>query len=174
MKRATKIRLEGKGWTTKDILHAEEAMDKASSHDVHFSKIVFWTALIVTIFANVGVSLLLIPFLVAFNKLMLFSIIILLAGSIGFLYSYIVTDIGHLEKKHHILAGILLPIIALVNVAGMVLISNRLIVDLKVQQNVHNPWIIGIVFGAAFIFPYFLMRIIHHTSEKKKVSIQHS
>ncbi len=174
MKRSTKIKLEGKGWKTEDILHAEQAMDKASAHDVHFSKIVFWTALVVTIFANIGVSLLLIPFMIVFNKLMLFSIIILLAGSIGFLYSYIVNDIGHLEKKHHVLAGILLPLIALANVAAMSLISNNIMQDLKVAQPPHNPLVIGIVFGVAFILPYFIMKVVHHSSGRKKVSIRHS
>ena len=122
MKTNKRLELKEKGWSEKEIVHAEEALNRAERHDVHFSKIVFWSALIVTIFGNFIVSLVLIPFLIVLNKFVLYAVVVLLAGSIGFLYKLLITDIGHLEKKHHIAASIFVPLIAIANIVGMVIV----------------------------------------------------
>lgn len=156
-----------KGWTREEIKKAEAFLEKTEPHDIFFSKITFWSALVVVIFANLLVSLILIPFLIVLEKWILYFTVIILAGIIGFLYNLLITDIGHLEKKHHFLAGIIIPIIALANVVIMVLISNKFIADLKLQTSPHNPLVIGIVFALAFITPYLIerMRGKHHFKE---------
>ncbi len=158
MKSEKKIELLKKGWQEKEIKKAESILEKEEHHDVFFSKIVFWSALVVTVFANLLISLILIPFLVVLDSWFLFSIIILLGGMIGFLYNFLITDIGHLKKTHHLLAGIILPIIALGNMIMMVFVANRFAVDLKIK-NMHNPWLIGLVFALAFIFPFIIDQI---------------
>ena len=94
----------------------------------------------------------------------MYLLVIVMAGLVGFLYNFLVLDIGHLEKKHHTLAAIIVPILALTNMIIMVLISNQFIKDLKVQNTAHNPWIIAVVFGIAFIAPYLVdkLRGKHH------------
>jgi len=163
-----KEKLMMKGWEEREIHKAEKILERAEKHDVFFSKIVFWSALIVIIFANIIVSLVLIPFLIVLNKWILYAIVVLLAGSIGFLYNFLITDIGHLEKKHHFLASIIVPIIALANMIVMVYVSNRFIADLKVENIPHNPWAVALVFMAAFILPYIIDKIRIHISEKRK------
>ena len=157
-----KTELKEKGWSDKEIKHAQAVLEKSEHHDVFFSKIVFWSALVVTIFANVLVSLILVPFLIVLNQWVLFSLIILLGGTIGFLYNFLITDIGHLEKKHHLLASIIIPVIALANLVVMVIYSNRFIVELKVNNPLHNPWVVAAIFVIAFILPYFIDRIRKH------------
>lgn len=142
------------GWSEAEIKKAESILEKERKHDVHFSKIVFWSALVVVVFANLIVSLVLIPFLIVLNKWMLYFIVVLLGGMVGFLYNFLITDIGHLNRKHHILAGVIIPILALVNLVLMVLVSNRFIADLQVENTLHNPWIVSIVFVVAFVLPY--------------------
>jgi hypothetical protein len=170
MKQKQKLKLTEKGWSEEEIIHAEESLDRAEKQDVHFSKIVFWSALIVTIFGNFIVSLILIPFLIVLNKWVLYSVVILLAGSIGFLYKLLITDIGHLEKKHHIAASIVIPLIAIANVVGMVLVSNRFISDLKVENVQHNPIIVAVVFAVVLILPYVLHKIFASFKNKEKVT----
>ncbi|MBU0459588.1 MAG: hypothetical protein KKH52_02130 [Nanoarchaeota archaeon] len=154
------IDLIKKGWNQKDIKKAASIIDTPKHHDAHFSKIVFWSALIVIIFANLIVSLILIPFLIVLNQWVLYSIIILLAGMIGFLYNFLIMDIGHLGKKHHLLAGIIIPILAFSNILIMVFVSNRFIADLKVNNPPHDLWIISIIFVVAFILPYLIDTLI--------------
>ena len=162
-----KIELLKKDWSQKDINRVSSVLDTARPHDVHFSKIVFWSALVVIIFANLLVSLILVPFLTVLNQEMLYLLIIILAGTIGFLYNFLITDIGHLEKKHHLLASIIVPVAALVNLAVIVFISNKWITELKINNQPHNFWIIAIIFVAAFLLPTLVSRIRAYIREKK-------
>jgi ABC-type Na+ efflux pump permease subunit len=148
-----------KGWAAEEIKKAESILEKVEHHDIHFSKIVFWSALAVIIFANLIVSLVLIPYLIVLNKWVLYLTVVILAGVIGFLYNLLIKDIGHLEKKHHLLAGIIIPLLALTNMIIMVLVSNWFIADLNIHNSPHNPWILGIIFALSFITPYLIDRI---------------
>ncbi len=146
-------RLKEKGWNDQDIRRAEQALEHAEKYDAHFSKIVFWSALLVIVFANVIVSLILIPIMVAITSEMVYVLVAILAGMIGFLYNFLITDIGHLERKHHLWAGILVPLLAVVNMVMVVTWSNQFITKLPVQNLPQNPWGLGMVFAVAFILP---------------------
>ncbi len=152
--------LQEKGWTEQEIQQAEAALNRAEQYDVHFSKIVFWSALVVVVLANIMVSLVLIPFLIVLNQWLLYTLVVVLAGTIGFLYNFLIMDIGHLEKKHHILAAVILPLLALGNLLVTVVIANRFIAELQVNNPPHVPWVIAVVFAAAFILPYVADRAL--------------
>ena len=175
MKVERKLNLRHKGWKEHEIQKAESILDKARPHDVHFSKMVFWSAIVVTIFGNLLVSLILIPFMIVLNKWLLYSIIIILAGTLGFLYNFLITDINHLEKKHHISAGIIVPLIAIANMVAMVFFSNNFIAELtasgKLQNTSHNPWIIAILFAIVFILPTLISKLFHHAHHGHKATI---
>ncbi|MEK6863627.1 MAG: hypothetical protein AABW53_02930 [Nanoarchaeota archaeon] len=143
-----------KGWREEELRKAERILDSATKPDVFFSKIVFWSAMLVIVFANLLISLLLIPFLIALNSIVLYSIVALLGATIGFLYNFLITDIGLLEKKHHRAASIIVPLIGVANVVVMVLVSNKFIESLKLNNPPHSPWFIALAFCAAFILPY--------------------
>jgi hypothetical protein len=150
--------LQGKGWSEEEIRHAEQELERSTAYDMHFSKIVFWSALIVIIFGNLIVSFILIPFLILLDQAFLFFITIVLGLLIGFLYNFLVTDIGHLRKRHHIAAGIIVPLLAIVNIIGVVLAAKSLTKNVSLQS-VNNPWVVAIVFAIAFILPYVVDRV---------------
>jgi hypothetical protein len=154
--------LKKKGWNDSEIKKAEEILEKTHQHDLFYSKMVFWSALVVIIFANLIVSLVLIPFLIVLNQWLLYVLIVLLAGTVGFLYNFLITDIKHLERKHHVWAGIIVPVLALGNMIVMVLVSNKFINDIKVNNEFHNPYIIAVVFAVSFILPYLFSRLIRN------------
>ena len=162
-------RLEQKGWNTQDILHAQKIVEKNDKQDIFFSKIVFWSALVIIIFANIIVSLILIPFLIVLNNVILYSVIALLALVVGFLYNFLITDIGRLGKKHHRAAAVIIPLLGIINMVVVVLISNRFITDVKAQNAPHNPWVAAIVFVVAFIVPYLVDQIVQEFKPKKAV-----
>ncbi len=159
MKPARQQQLRQRGWSESQVKHAEEVLERAEYHDLFFSKIVFWSALVVVIFANIIVSAVLIPFLLAFTDTVLYATVVILAATIGFLYTFLVTDIGHLHKAHHRAAGILVPLIAVVNVAAMVFISNRFITELQLQNQPHDPILVSIIFVIAFLVPYMVVQL---------------
>ncbi len=156
--------LQKKGWNERELAKADRLVNLPRPQDVHFSKIVFWSALVVIIFANLIVSLALVPFLLVFHGAILYSIIILLAGSIGFLYKLLIMDIGHLEQKHHILAGFIVPLIAAANLVVVVLIANQFIEEVENASAVQNPWLIAAIFSGVLIIPY-----LAHVIFKQKV-----
>src|SRR3989344_2868545 len=151
--------LQKKGWNEREIARAERFVNVPRPYDTHFSKIVFCSALIVIIFANFIVSLVLIPFLLVFHDALLYSIIVLLAGTIGFLYKHLITDIGHLEQKHHIWASILIPLIAAANMIVVVFIANEFITKMETVSDLQNPWLIAAVFSLVLIVPYVLQSL---------------
>ncbi len=159
MKPERRYELKQKGWREEDLVRAEAILDKTTKHDIFFSKVVFWSALVVIVFANLLVSLILIPFLITLYTLVLYAIVAVLGLMIGFLYNFLITDIGLLETKHHRAASIIIPIIAMGNVVVMVLTSNRFIESIKLNTQLHNPWIVAAVFGGAFILPYVVDQI---------------
>jgi len=152
-----------KGWGEKEIRHAEAVLERADRYDIFFSRMVFWSALLVIIFANLIVSLILIPFLIALEGWILYSAIILLGMMVGFVYNFLITDVSHLERKHHIWAGILVPLIAVLNMVGMVLVSNKVVAGLPIEITPNNPWIVAGVFVLAFVTPYIIDSILHFT-----------
>src|SRR3989338_557885 len=151
-----KEKLLEKGWAAAEAEHAEQVTSQNRPHDAHFSKIVFWTSLVITVIGNIFVSLVLVPFLVVLNAIVLYSLVAVLGLIIGSLYSFLISDVAHLGKTHHVSAGIIIPLLALGNVAAMVLLSNRFIVDLGVENPLHNPWITAGIFAVAFIVPYLV------------------
>ena len=153
MNRKSREHLQKKGWSEKEIRKAETLLEQEEKHDPFLLKLVFWSALIVIIFANIIVSLILIPFLIVLNSGTLYFIVILLAGTIGFLYNFLITDMGHFGKKHHIAASIIIPLIAITNMVLMVTLGNKFISNLKINNVEHSPWLIAIIFAVVFILP---------------------
>lgn len=167
MKIVTRARLQEKGWNDADIKRAEAALERNLRYDVHFSRIVFWSAIVVIVFANILVAGVLVPLLIALNRWVLYSAVIVLAGVVGFLYNFLITDIGHLERKHHLWAGILVPVLALGNIVVVVILSNKVIQDAQIPNVQQDPYLVGVVFAVAFILPYVVGRIRLMVGERK-------
>ena len=146
-------------WTNPELKKVESSVRRIKKHERFFSQIVFWSAILVVVIGNLLISVALIPFLAVLNRWFLDLIIVLLGLVIGILFSFLINDIGHLDKHHHVLAGIILPILALVNVIFVVLIANQMIDTLEIINVRHNPWVIGIMYGVAFISPYVISRV---------------
>ena len=159
MKPETKHTLLRKGWTPEEYQKAETMIERSTEYDKLFSKIVFGSALVVIIFAHILVAVVLIPFLIALTKGVVYAVVILLAAMMGFVYNFLIMDIGHIEKKHRLFASIIIPVLAFATMIVMVLMSNSFVKELQVQSTPYNPWIIGIIFGVVFIFPYAIDRI---------------
>ena len=155
-RRKKRVRVVKAKWTEARLEKAEGILSTVHVHEPFFSKIVFWSAILVVVIGNLLMAIALIPFLAVLNKWFLDLIILLLGLVMGFLFNFLITNIGHLEKHHHYLAALILPIIAVVNVIFVVLIANQMAESIQIVNIRHNPWLIGILYGMAFIFPYFL------------------
>ena len=151
--------LKVQGWTKDEISEAQSILEKARQHDVFFSKIVFWSALFVIVLGNIALSMILIPFLIIFQTWLLYIIIVITALMMGAIYSFLITDIGHLETKHHVAASIIVPVIALVNFVVIVIVSNNFAKEISSTKDPYNQWLVATIFAVDFILPFLGQRL---------------
>ena len=156
-------RLEKRGWSKKEILEAVGKIHKAKqlkTPETRFlEKRIYWILLIVIVAANFAISVALIPILMVLKGIFLYSIIITLGIVFGLLFELVIRSIEHLEKRHHLILAIFIPIIALVNVFVISKVSNDLTKTLNLK-NLHNPIIIALIYAASFVLPYIVYRFI--------------
>jgi len=149
-------RLKEKGWTSEEILRSKRMMGDESRSKL-MNKWVYWIALIFAIIANFLVNVALIPVLITFDSLALFATLVLVGVSFGILFTLILRDIELVDPKHHVIAGIFLPILAGIVSYVTVRLSNQLALavntDLLVTQ---STLFVPVVYILAFTLPYLI------------------
>lgn len=151
--------LRKKGWTEEEIENTERLLSNRKPKNRFLDRFVYWFVLVITIIANMLLAIILIPFLLALSNVSLFLIIIIMALAFGFLFDVILRDLENLDYRHHVIAGVFIPAMAIITVYFMTSFANRLI-DLFVLPNVkHSPLVIGLVYTVAFVTPYLIYRI---------------
>ena len=156
--------LRERGWNEEDIRYAtgvireRDHYDKSKSYETSNS-IVYWIALLVTIVGNIILSLVLMPFILLIDTWQLYIVIGILAISFGAFFNILITDIDTLETKHHIIAGVLIPGMALLTMFLMMqavkLVERGFGLDIA---NKNNPILIGVFYMICFMIPYFVAK----------------
>lgn len=141
-------------WAEKNVKESEKVIEEIHRQDVFASKLTFWSSLVVMVVGNIMVSIVLVPLLAVLNRWFLDLVIIVFALAMGFLFEFLINSAEYLERKHHILAIILVPLAGLLNAAIAVLLANKLIEEIQIPNIRENPWFIGILYGVAFVLPY--------------------
>ena len=156
-------RLEKKGWKNKEIINTVNIIRKAkhnkTQENLFLEKRIYWILLVIIIAANFAVSVALIPILMALKGIFLYFVIITLGIVFGLLFELVIRSIEHLEKQHHQLLAVLIPLIALVNAFVISKISNNLTSTLGFA-NVHNEIAVAVVYAASFVLPYIIYRFV--------------
>ena len=172
MPKTFRERLVEKGWAEDEIkktmgmVYGEGKQEKHIEYKQEMNKVVYWVTLLVLTIANFLISIVLIPFLLVMKPYQLGIIVGLLGFMFGLMFNLIVRDIEHIETKHHVVAAIFIPSIALINVFVMVSISNNLSARLGLVQE--NPIIISLIYVAAFLAPYIFSEFKEAASKLKK------
>jgi len=160
-----KKKLIDKGWSDKDIKKTLDILNggrrsKKSSQMRFLDSVIYWIVLFVSIVGNLVISVILIPFLVVMDDVQLYLIIIILAFSFGLLFNLLIRDIENLDKSDHILAGVFIPALAIINIFIITRLANYLADILFIKNNFHDPVLISIVYVSAFIAPYLFYKSI--------------
>ena len=160
--RDIKKRLGQKGWSKKDISKTVRIIEQAKANKHPKIKIldmsVYWISLVIAIIGNFIISISLIPVLLALNNLPMYAVLITIGMSFGLLFELLIRTIEHLETKHHIFLGIMMPLIAIINVIIIVAFSNNLEKIINIE-NPHSPLLVGIVYALAFMLPYLIYQL---------------
>jgi len=157
-------KLGSKGWSREDLIKANNIFQSAQEKKHHMVKLldefIYWFVLIVAIIGNLIVSVVLVPFLLVFHAIFLYGIISVIALTFGFLFIVIIDDLKELERKEHIVAGVFIPSLALVNVYFMVNFANHLNRTIRINEVSHNPIIVSLVYVIAFTIPYVVSKVL--------------
>ena len=163
MKEDLKDRLRAKGWSEEDIAKAAGILDRAaeSSGTKKIDLFVYWTGLIVSIILNVVVSGIIIPMMFMIHGLALIGLVFVISLFFGWVFYMLIKDIENMEVHHHIIAGLFIPAIALVNVFIIVNIGNRLISNLPSLLVVPkaSPFQLSVVYAIGFTVPYLISQL---------------
>ena len=166
-------RLKQKGWSDDDIYKAvaiiERGKQKKTKKSSFFDSIMYWLVLLVALIGNFIISIILIPFLVAMHGVSLYTIIIIIGFAFGAFFDLLIRDIEKVQNKDVIIAGIFLPLLALINVILMVNFSNNLQEVIGLTNVPHNPIIIGSVYVASFILPYIIRSLFLYGKGRKNI-----
>ena len=120
MKEDTIKHLKRKGWSHEDISKAETIIAARRETDKsrtigHANRVLYWTVIFVIILGNFMISLGLIPVLLALNRLTADIVVVVIGFAFGLLFNLLVTDIEFIIRKHHLMALIIIPLVAFIN-----------------------------------------------------------
>lgn len=170
MKKETIKSLKRKGWSEEDIQKAEKIIEARrvsdKSRSIAYShRVLYWTVILVVIIGNFVISMLLVPFLLVLNKLALDVLVVVLGLAFGSLFNLLITDIAYISKRHHVIAGITIPVMALLNISVMVHMANAINEVLRISAMRGDPITISIIYVIAFMAPYLWTVLV-----KKRIS----
>jgi len=149
-----------KGWSKEEVEKALETLyreePKKEKHRKKMNRILYWSTLILVIIANTIVSIVMVPFLLVLSHASLYFIVAVLGLTFGALFNLLIRDIEHVDPRHHVIAGIFLPTIAIINIYVMVNFANRFNEALQISPIHQNPIIVSAVYVIAFLLPYII------------------
>jgi hypothetical protein len=146
-----------KDWTPEIAVKTEKILGEAERRKSGWVKTVdstlYWLLLFLAIVANFIVSVVLVPFLLILKGATLYFSLFFIGASFGWVFSFILHGIEKLKKDQHIIASIFLPCLALINVGIFAVLSNKLIILLKLGTPPHNPVFVGAVYVLGYVLP---------------------
>lgn len=137
----------------REVAAVEQSLLKKQQIEQKMQCFVSWTALALLIFINFLGALLLVPFLLFFEGLPQYVLIVLFGVCFGLLFNLMIHSIEHLGDKHHIIAGIVIPCCAVLDLVILFGILNQAVQKLQISAT-YNYALIVLVFICAFLIPY--------------------
>jgi hypothetical protein len=113
--------------------------------------------------ATFFITIILVPIMVFFSQVQTLIAAAIIGLFFGFIISHIITDLEHLEQKHHIFLGIFIPIVAVLNIFLMESLSSRAAAILKITIQ-QDPYVISIVYLIALMMPYLFNKFRQHSA----------
>jgi len=150
-------------WSPELIAKTEAILQQAEAQKPKWIRAVdralYWTLLLLAVVGNFVVSVALVPIFVAIEGWALYFILFFIGASFGWLFSFILIVMEKWQPKQHIIASIFIPSIALINVAIMAALSNKLIGALELATLPHNPALVGGGYVLGYVLPYAVLHV---------------
>lgn len=118
-------------------------------------RFVSMTGMLLLIFTNFLGAILLIPFLLFFTGFSQYTLIVVFAVAFGLIFNLMIHSIEHLGDKHHIIAGVVVPFFALLDIVILFTLLEKIKDALKISIT-YNYTLIVVLFIVAFLVPYII------------------
>lgn len=107
----------------------------------------------------IATSIYLAPLMIFARGILLLIIIAFFAIVLGALSELVLCKI-HWLKRHYIIGGLIIPLIAVLSVYTSTKLSNLFLKGFNLKQ--HDPLLTGLIFAAFLIIPFAVHKIIVH------------
>jgi len=131
---------------------AQRIMRKAPASK-EMQVMVYWFIILSMIILTLIVSVFLVPFFIILPGPAVFLILFLLGLSFGAMFQNLIFHLEELETSHHILAGVVVPLIAAVSLMIMVRASDfaSSFLNIGIKQ---DPLAVALFYLIGFLIPY--------------------
>ena len=157
--------LPKRGWTKPEIDRTvqilREAPEKRPDWLRFLDAALYWILILVSIFANFIISIVLVPFLLVLSGAILYGALFFLGIVFGTMLDVVVRETEYLQKKHYVIAEVLIPAIALINIYMITGLTNQLAVALSLPNVNNQPWLVALMYVVAFSLPHIVFKLAH-------------
>ncbi|MBI1969907.1 hypothetical protein HYS48_04395 [Candidatus Woesearchaeota archaeon] len=171
--KSLKERLLEKGWSraeaerTQQLLFSPEKQEKHIAFKQETNKIVYWSVILILVILNLLIIFVLLPILILADPTFVEVIVIFLGLIFGWIYNLLISDIEHIEARHHIVAAMFIPAVAILNIFIVVAVANGFSSKLNIPIQQH-PIILSITYVTAFLLPYLITLIKEELARKRR------
>jgi hypothetical protein len=145
----------------KTIEIIKRVKEQKPKHIKFLDKSIYWVILLITIVGNFIISIPILLLLFVLEPFQLYPVVIFLGVAFGLLIEILIRDLEHLEQKHHLIFGLIIPVIALINFFIITQVVDNLKLDGK-----FSPLVVGLVYAVSFILPYIYYQVIKKKDTK--------
>lgn len=154
--------LKKKGWDNEEIKRALTILKYGKSNQKNFhnfsQKTIYWIALFVLIIINIILSIMLVPFMITVKHSLVYIFIIIFSSGFGYIFNFLLKDIEFSDPAHHIVAGLFIPAIAIINIYIVVNLTNYFLKLMQFPYS-YSPIISSFIYVTAFMMPYLYSKI---------------
>ena len=151
-----------KKWHKEEISKALRTLERTKPK--HLDSAVFLIAIIVSVIGNFLISISLLPLLLLADGVGLALILILVGICFGILFESLICGLGKTSKHHHVISGIFIPVIALLNTVLIINLSNKFINVMHISASPHF-----LSLSLVYVFASMIPFTVHKIMLKKKM-----
>lgn len=137
----------------------ERAKTKKTPKLLFLDELVYFVLLFLGIIGNFIISVVLVPFMLVLSGIYLYITLFIIGLAFGALINVMLIEIHKIEQRVHIMPGVLMAALALINVYIMARLANLLMIKLHLYTPQHSPIILSTSYVLAFLIPHFITTV---------------
>jgi cation transport ATPase len=150
-----------------EIINSKKLKEKYSIYNKHSQNVFNLITLVVISLASMITTLVTMPFMLFFNSYLMYGFILLIGLIFGLIFSFMVIDLKHIERKGHLFLSILVPIIAILNIIIMIFMAKHLTTKFNLTFE-HNPFILATLYLLGYVIPYLFFSLLIYVRQKNR------